>query len=137
MSRLSQVWLTRGLTHASSVSVRVTSREFASATVTQSFTPSKLSAPPYFPAVVHAASLRMPSLPLPEVSFATSPDPSLKPRARTGPVVAEAGAHGTARAIPTATRAAHQKGREETRDGMSSLTASERCFVCSTHGDRL
>jgi len=57
----------------------------ASATVTQSFTPSNWSALPKRPAVDHEAPEIVPALPLPETSATVGPCPSLKPHAATRP----------------------------------------------------
>src|SRR5688500_16133502 len=73
-----------GLTHASRVRPLVRSRELASATVTQSSTPSKDRARPNRPAVVQVAPERTPLLPKPELSEAVAPAPSSKPRVSTG-----------------------------------------------------
>src|SRR6185503_7940984 len=73
-----------GLSHASTVSPVVRSRELASLTVTRSLTPSTERACPYFPAV-HVAPEMVPVLPLPEISATDVPLPSLKPYAATSP----------------------------------------------------
>src|SRR4051794_2014753 len=73
-----------GLTHASSVAAVVRSSEFASATVTQSLTPSKDSAPPYLPPVAHVGPDSVPLLPDGDASLADVPLVSLKPSASTG-----------------------------------------------------
>ena len=74
-----------GRTHASSVIPVVRSRLLASATVTRSLTPSKVSALPNFPAVVHVGPLIVPTLPLPELSAAAVPMPASKPHSPTRP----------------------------------------------------
>jgi hypothetical protein len=56
-----------GRIHASIVMAVVRSSEFASGIVTQSLTPSKLSAPPDLP-VVRVGPEIVPALPLPEAS---------------------------------------------------------------------
>ena len=61
----------------------VRSRLSASGTVTQSLTPSKLSAPPNLPAAVRVAPLIVPVLPRPEASAAVVPVVSSKPQAPT------------------------------------------------------
>src|SRR3954451_15162282 len=70
-----------GRTQPSSVMPVVRSRESASATVTQSLTPSKLRAPPNLPAVLRTGPLIVPVLPRPDASSAVVPDVSPKPRA--------------------------------------------------------
>jgi len=57
-----------GLTQPISVIPVVRSSEFESATVTQSLTPSKVTAPPYLPATVATAPESVPLLLLPETS---------------------------------------------------------------------
>ena len=74
-----------GRTHASSVIAVVRSSELASATVTQSLTPSNDRPPPYRP-VVRAAPEIVPALPRPDVSVAVVPLASSKPQAPTSPV---------------------------------------------------
>src|SRR5688572_10691045 len=74
-----------GRTHASSVIVFVRSRLFASATVTRSLTPSKVSALRNRPAVVQAGPLTVPVLPVPELSNADVPTPASKPHSPTSP----------------------------------------------------
>ena len=73
-----------GRTHASTVT-RPTSSEAASATVAQSFTPSKDSAEPYFPAAVRVAPEIVPALPVPELSVTAVPVASSKAYAATRP----------------------------------------------------
>src|SRR4051795_8324088 len=72
-----------GRTHASSVMPVVRSRLLASGTLTQSLTPSKLSAEPYRPAGVREGPLSVPPLPRPEAAVAVVPDASSKPQAPT------------------------------------------------------
>ena len=72
-----------GLSQAESVMPVVRSSALASATVTKSLVPSKLSAPPKRPPAFHVAPLTVPARPLPEASLATVPDVSLKPYAAT------------------------------------------------------
>jgi hypothetical protein len=79
MSTVSQPLMAEGRTHASTVMPVVRSREAASATVTQSLTPSNDRAPPYLPAAVQAAPETVPALELPEPSAAVVPVVSLKP----------------------------------------------------------
>jgi hypothetical protein len=64
----------------------VRSSAAASATVTQSLTPSNDRALPNRPAVVQTAPATVPACPPPEASPAVVPVPSLKPYAATGPV---------------------------------------------------
>src|SRR5919109_426179 len=73
------------LTQASSVSEPVRSSDAASATVTQSFSPSKESAPPYRPEVVQDAPDTVPALPSDEASRASDPADSLRANAATRP----------------------------------------------------
>jgi hypothetical protein len=61
------------------------SRLAASATVTQSFVPSKLSAPPNRPVVVHVAPVIVPVWALPEESPTAVPAPSSKEYAAASP----------------------------------------------------
>ena len=68
-----------GRTHASSVMPVVRSRSAASATVTMSFVPSKLSAPPFLPAAVQLAPETIPEWPLPVASDAVEPAASSNP----------------------------------------------------------
>ena len=68
----------RGNTHASSVMPVVRSSDGASATVTQSLTPSKDRALPNFPCVLQVAPEIVPVRPLPEVSATVVPLPALK-----------------------------------------------------------
>jgi len=70
--------VTLGRTHASSVIPFVRSSEDVSAIVTRDDVPLKLSAFPYFPAVVHVAPLNVPVFPLPDPSPAVVPSPSSK-----------------------------------------------------------
>src|SRR4051794_28951425 len=72
-----------GRTHASMVNPVVASSELLSATVTQSLVPSKLRAPPNFPAVTRVAPSIVPGLPRPEASTAVAPDVSSNPHAPT------------------------------------------------------
>src|SRR4051812_1525024 len=72
-----------GRTQPSSVMPVVRSRESASATVTQSLTPSKLSAPPNLPAVLRTGPLIVPVLPRPEASAVEVAPVSSKPQAPT------------------------------------------------------
>src|SRR3954447_8399931 len=72
-----------GCIHASRVMPVVRSRLFASATVTQSLVPLKLSAPPNLPAAVWVAPVIVPGLFWPEESAAVGPVVSLKPHAPT------------------------------------------------------
>ena len=72
-----------GRTQASSVMPVVRSSESASATVTQSLMPLKLSAPPNLPPRVRVAPLIVPVLPRPDPSVAVVPDASSKPQAPT------------------------------------------------------
>ena len=64
-----------GFTHASSVMPLLRESEAESATVTQSLTPSKVSAPPDLPAVVQVAPEIVPLLPRPELSASVEPEP--------------------------------------------------------------
>ena len=57
----------------------------ASAIVTQSFCPSKTSAPPYRPAVVQVAPLTVPVWPRPDASAVVGPWPSPNAHAPTSP----------------------------------------------------
>ena len=59
--------------------MRVTSREAESATVTQSLTPSKVSALPNFPVVTRVGPLSTPTFPEPEESSAVVPVGSSNP----------------------------------------------------------
>ena len=68
-----------GLTHASIVSPVVRSSGFASGTVTQSLTPSKLSAPPNRPAAVRVAPQIVPVLLPPEPSATVVPGRLVEP----------------------------------------------------------
>ena len=68
-----------GRTHASSVIAFVRSSEFASGVVTQSLTPSKLSAEPYRPAAFQVAPDTVPVLPAADESAAVEPEPALNP----------------------------------------------------------
>src|ERR687888_506106 len=70
-----------GRTQASIVMPVVRSSTSASATVTQSLTPSKLRAPPNLPAVFHVGPFSVPVLPRPDASAAVVPDVSSKPQA--------------------------------------------------------
>src|SRR5262245_17238766 len=63
----------------------VRSSDAASATVTQSFPPSKESAPPDRP-VARVAPVIVPALPVPDASVAVPPDGSSNPYAATSPV---------------------------------------------------
>ena len=74
-----------GRTHASSVIPVVKSSEFASGTVTQSLTPSKLNAEPNRPAPLHTGPEIEPTFPFPEESAALEPDPASNPYAATRP----------------------------------------------------
>ena len=74
-----------GLTQASSVIPFVRSRLFASATVTQSFTPSNDSAPPDWPPVTQDAPEIVPVCP-PTVLAAVVPDPSSNVKYATRPL---------------------------------------------------
>ena len=74
-----------GLTHASNVIPAVRSSEFESATVTQSLTPSKLSAEPYRPAALHTGPEIEPTFPFPDESAAVVPEPASNPYAATRP----------------------------------------------------
>src|SRR4051812_44037244 len=74
---------TVGRTQASIVTPVVASRESASGTVTQSFTPSKLSAPPNLPAVLRMGPSIVPALLRPDESVAVVPLASSKPHAPT------------------------------------------------------
>ena len=74
-----------GLTHASSVMPVVRSSDVWSGTVTQSFVPSKLSAPPKRPAAARVAPLIVPWLPRPDASAAWGPLASSNPHAPTSP----------------------------------------------------
>ena len=76
---------TEGITHASSVIPVVRSSEFASGTVTQSLTPSKLNAAPNLPAPVHTGPEIAPAFPFPDESAAVVPDPASNPYAATRP----------------------------------------------------
>ena len=71
-----------------------------SGTVTQSFTPSNVSAEPNFPAVVRTAPAIVPLLPRPEPSVTPGPLVSSKPQAPTG-AVPGGGAGFTVRVTPT------------------------------------
>jgi hypothetical protein len=68
-----------GLTHADSVIRVVRSSEAASGTVTQSLTPSKVSAAPKRPVAARAAPLIVPVLPVPERSVTPAPLASSNP----------------------------------------------------------
>ena len=68
-----------GKTQASIVMPVVRSRSLASATVTQSLTPSNESALPLRPAVVQAAPESVPRWPVPVASAVEGPAPSSKP----------------------------------------------------------
>ena len=72
-----------GRTQPSSVMPVVRSSESASATVTQSLMPSKLSAPPNLPAALRTAPLIVPVLPRPEASAVVVALVSSKPHAPT------------------------------------------------------
>ena len=72
-----------GRTQASRVMPVFRSSVAASATVTQSLTPSKLSALPFFP-VVQVAPEMVPALPLPERSASVVPEPASNEYAATG-----------------------------------------------------
>src|SRR3954463_772542 len=74
-----------GYTHASIVTALVTLIEALFGTVTQSLTPSKVSAEPNLPAVVRTGPFNVPVLPLPDPSPASVPDVSSKPHAPTRP----------------------------------------------------
>jgi hypothetical protein len=74
-----------GFTQASSVIPDTRSIEFASATETMSFAPSKVSAEPKRPSAVRVAPATVPPLPRPEASNAVVPDGSSKPHAPTRP----------------------------------------------------
>src|SRR4029453_9840481 len=74
-----------GLTQAESVIPLLRSRSLASATVTQSVTPSNESAPPFFPAADHVAPEIVPVCPLPVASAAVVPVPASKDQAATRP----------------------------------------------------
>ena len=52
---------------------------FASGTVTQSFTPSKLNAEPNRPAALHAAPETVPTFPRPDESAAVEPGARVEP----------------------------------------------------------
>ncbi len=75
-----------GNTHASSVARVLRSSDALSGTVTQSFTPSNVSAEPNFPAVVRTAPAIVPLLPRPEPSVTPGPLVSSNPQAPTGAV---------------------------------------------------
>ena len=64
----------------------VRSSDALSGTVTQSFTPSKVSAEPNLPAVVRTAPAIVPLLPRPEPSVTAVPLVSSNPQAPTGAV---------------------------------------------------
>ena len=64
----------------------VRSSDAASATVTQSLTPSNDSAPPERPAAVRVAPRSCPVLPEPDASATVGPDASSNPYAATRPV---------------------------------------------------
>ena len=57
----------------------VRSRSGTSVMVTQSLTPSNVSAPPYFPEPVQVAPEIVPVCPLPDASATVDPEPWLKP----------------------------------------------------------
>src|SRR5437867_3080842 len=76
---------TDGLTHASSVMPAVRSRSLASATVTQSLTPSKDNAAPFLPAVDQEAPEMVPVCALPDASAVDVPVPSSKAYAAISP----------------------------------------------------
>ena len=78
MRTVSHPLIAVGYTHASRVMAPVRSREVASATVTQSLTPSNDNAPPYFPPVVQAAPEIVPVFPFPERSARVVPEPASK-----------------------------------------------------------
>src|SRR6202008_4324538 len=75
-----------GLTQASIVAPVVSRSELASGTVTQSLTPSNVSALPNLPAGGRTAPLSAPALPRPDASPAVVPLVSSKPHAPTRPV---------------------------------------------------
>ncbi|MEA2129081.1 MAG: hypothetical protein QOJ85_1972 [Solirubrobacteraceae bacterium] len=83
-----------GLTHASSVMPVVRSSDAASATVTRSLTPSKLSALPNLPVVVRSGPLIVPALDCPEASAAVVPAVSSNPYAATRPAAGGGGGGG-------------------------------------------
>src|SRR5688572_14223231 len=94
MMTVSQPLSVVGLTHASSVMPPVRLSAAASATVTQSLTPSKDSALPNLPPATLTASRIVPWRPPPEESVATVPPVSSKSSARTSPSVLTGGGGG-------------------------------------------
>src|SRR5688572_25295099 len=76
-----------GLTHASSVIAVLKCNEGVSGTLTHAELPLNERAPPYFPAVVQVASVRVPVFPVPEASAVVVPVPSLNEYAATKPDV--------------------------------------------------
>src|SRR6266540_1857487 len=74
-----------GFTQPIRVNPVVRSSEFESATVTQSLTPSKVSAPPYLPTTVATAPDTVPTLLLPEPSATDEPLTLLNEYAATKP----------------------------------------------------
>ena len=74
-----------GLTHASSVIPPARSSDAASATVTQSSTPSNDSARPKRPSATRVAPLTVPWLPRPDASATCAPFASSKLQAPTSP----------------------------------------------------
>ena len=65
--------------NASTVIPDVKSSDEAAGTVTQSFTPSKLSADPNRPDAFHAAPETEPTFPFPDESAALEPEPASNP----------------------------------------------------------
>ena len=74
-----------GRTHASTVMPVLRSSEAVSGTVTQSLVPSNESAPLFLPDVVQVAPETAPSLPLPDASATSDPDPASNEYAATSP----------------------------------------------------
>ena len=88
---VSQLATEFGETHASSVIAVVRSSEFASGTLTKSFVPSNVSAPPNRPCALRAAPEIVPSLLAVDASSAVVPLASSKPHAPTSPFGSTAG----------------------------------------------
>ena len=84
-----------GRTHASTVIPDDRSSDAESATVTQSFTPSKLNADPNRPAALHAAPDTVPAFPRPDESTTLDPELEFSPYAATRPPAGGGGCCGT------------------------------------------
>ena len=74
-----------GRTHASTVIPDDKSSDAESATVTQSFTPSKLNADPNRPDALHTAPDTVPPFPRPDESTTLEPELAFNPYAATRP----------------------------------------------------